>query len=157
MRILTTEEVADKVQLVLQWAEEELQRGHEVLAVTPGLPSNRIYIRLRGEAKEVIAVWVTVGEYTSRFETYLMPWPEENIAEVLSYLMRRNQRTFPLHLGIGLEDGLYAVGVTETSALDLATLELYIGSSYRLCEEIFPTAMSMGFRSRYHYHPGTGS
>lgn len=157
MRILTAEEVDDRIQLVLLWAETELQRGQEVLAVDRDLSCNRIYIRIRGETKEVITVWVTVGEYTSRFETYLMPWPEENVDEVLSYLMRRNQRSFPLHLAVGFEDALYAVGVAETAALDPAALELYIGSSYRLCEEVFPIAMAMGFHSRYFYHPRTVS
>src|SRR5204862_314533 len=51
----------------------------------------RWYVRLRGEEKDVTTVWFTLGQRTLRYETYVMPAPEENHAEVYEHLLRRNE------------------------------------------------------------------
>jgi hypothetical protein len=38
---------------------------------------HRWYVRLRGEEKEFTTVWLTLGQRTLRYETYVMPAPEE--------------------------------------------------------------------------------
>ena len=43
---------------------------------------HRWYVRLRGEEKEHITVWLTLGQRTLRYEAYVMPAPEENVAQV---------------------------------------------------------------------------
>ena len=39
----------------------------------------RWYVRMRGDDKAVITVWLTLGERTLHYETYFMPAPEENV------------------------------------------------------------------------------
>ena len=45
---------------------------------------------MRGDDKEFITVWFTLGQRTLRYETYVMPAPEENDGEVYEHLLRRN-------------------------------------------------------------------
>ncbi|NCZ93302.1 MAG: hypothetical protein EBZ00_04910, partial [Actinobacteria bacterium] len=52
----------------------------------------RWYVRMRGEEKEFTTIWITLGQRTLRYETYVMPAPEENAAELYESVLRRNER-----------------------------------------------------------------
>ena len=48
------------------------------------------YVRLLGEEKDVWTAYWTINQRTFRFETYLMPAPEENEGAFYEHLLIRN-------------------------------------------------------------------
>ena len=45
----------------------------------------RWYVRMRGEDKDFTTIWLTLGQRTLRYETYVMPAPEENAAALYEH------------------------------------------------------------------------
>ena len=67
-------------------------------------------MRLRGEDKDFTTVWLTLGQRTLRYETYVMPAPEENDGALYEHLLRRNERLVGAHFSIGIEDAVFLRG-----------------------------------------------
>ena len=65
---------------------------------------------MTGEEKDVTTVWFTLGQRTLRYETYVMPAPEENHAQFYEHLLRRNDRLVGAHFSIGAEDAVFLRG-----------------------------------------------
>ena len=110
---------------------------------------HRWYVRMRGEEKAIITVWLTLGQRTLQYETYFMPAPEENTAACYEYLLRANTRLFAMRFAIGVEDAVYLVGQMPLPAVDDDELDRIIGSAYAYSEQYFRPAMSIGYASRF--------
>ncbi len=106
-------------------------------------------IRLRGEEKNVIALWLTLRQRTVFLETQVMPAPEENLEALYKYLLVKNADLRDLHLALGLEEGIYLVGQIPVGEVTLERLDELVGATLHYVDEIFPTAMSMGLASLY--------
>ena len=90
-----------------------------IAAVDRGEPGERRwYVRMRGEEKDITTVWLTLGQRTLRYETYVMPAPEENHAELYEHLLRRNDRLVGAHFSIGVEDAVFLRGELPLALLD---------------------------------------
>ena len=67
-----------------EWLEEMAADNPVIAAIDRGtsddtsLGEPRWYVRMRGEEKDFTTVWLTLGQRTLRYETYVMPAPEEN-------------------------------------------------------------------------------
>lgn len=109
----------------------------------------RWYIRMRGDEKDVWTAWWTLGQRTLQFETYLMPAPEENRAEVFEHLLRRNQKLTGLHLELGDEDAVFLRGSLPVAGVTDAELDRILGSMWAAVELVFRPAMRIGFASRF--------
>ena len=109
----------------------------------------RWYVRMRGEEKLVTTMWLTLRERTLHFETYVMPAPEENIAECYEYLLRANQRLYVMRFAIGPEDAIYLMGQLPLEALSDDELDRLLGAAYAHSEECFPTGMRIGYASKF--------
>ena len=109
----------------------------------------RWFVRLRGEEKDVWTAWWTLGQRTLAYETYLMPAPEENHAQVYEHLLRRNRKLTGLHLEIGDEDAVFLRGSLPVAAVTDAELDRILGSMWAAVELIFRPAMRLGFASRF--------
>lgn len=109
----------------------------------------RWYVRMRGEEKEHTTVWLTLGQRTLRYETYVMPAPLENVAAVYETALRRNQRLVGARFAIGVEDALFLCGELPNAALDEAELDRIVGSLYAYVEESFPGLIRLGYASRF--------
>ena len=136
-------------QRVDDWLRTQLEENAVVVAVDREPDLHRWYLRMRGEERDFIAVWLTLGDYTLEYETYLMPAPEENVAEVWEYLLRRNRRLFGMGFAIGAEDAVYLIGHMPIQALDEDELDRIIGSSYAYVEAHFRPAMRIGYASKF--------
>jgi len=108
----------------------------------------RWYVRLRGEDKDVTTIWFTLGQRTLRYETYVMPAPEENDAALYEHLLRRNERLVGAHFSIGIEDAVFLRGELPLTALDEAELDRVIGTLYATVELSFRGLLQIGFASR---------
>jgi hypothetical protein len=109
----------------------------------------RWYVRMQGEEKDFTTVWLTLGQRTLRYETYVMPAPEENLAEVTELLLRRNDSLVGAHFSIGEEDAIYLRGELPDVAVDDAELDRVLGTLYTTVEANFRALLRLGFASRF--------
>jgi hypothetical protein len=136
--------------VVDEWAELAKAENPLLSAVDYDPELRRWYIRMRGEEKLVVTVWLTLRERTLHFETYFMPAPEERHAACFEYLLRANQRLFAWRFAIGAEDAIYLVGQLPLGTIDHEEIDRIIGSGYAYSEQYFRPAMSIGYASKYH-------
>ena len=109
----------------------------------------RWYVRMRGEAKDHTTIWMTLGQRTLRYEAYVMPAPEENVAAVYEQALRRNEKLVGAHFAIGVEDALFLRGELPIAALTESELDRVIGSLYAYVDHTFPVLIRLGFASRF--------
>ncbi len=109
----------------------------------------RWYVRMRGDEKEFITVWLTLGQRTLRYETYVLPAPPEHAAAVYELALRRNDKLVGAHFSIGAEDALYLRGELPLVALTEAELDRIVGSLYAYVEQLFPSLLRLAFASKF--------
>ena len=109
----------------------------------------RWYVRLRGEQKEHTTVWLTLGQRTLRYETYVMPAPLENVVAVYELALRRNERLVGAHFAIGVEDAIFLRGELPIAAVTEPELDRVIGSLYAYVEQSFPVLIRLGYASSF--------
>jgi hypothetical protein len=106
-------------------------------------------IRLKGEERDVITLWLSLRQRTVFAETEVMPAPEARHEELYRFLLTKNHELRELHLAIGPEDGIYLVAQIPFLELTVERLDELVGATVHYVDEIFPTAMSMGLASVY--------
>jgi hypothetical protein len=109
----------------------------------------RWYVRMRGEEKEFTTIWITLGQRTLRYETYVMPAPEENVTELYESVLRRNERLVGAHFSIGAEDAIFLRGELPLALVCEPELDRVVGTIYDIVERAFPTLIRIGFASRF--------
>ncbi len=144
---------------ITAWITSELVPCDGFLAVDRPLsgelpaPIRRWYIRMRGESKSFITIWLTLNQRTLSFESYMLPAPEENHAEFFEYLLARNSDICGAAFAVGAESAIYLVG-----SIPLQTvwghylhpeLDRIIGSIWTYTEQSFTAALHIGWRSRF--------
>jgi hypothetical protein len=110
-------------------------------------------IRLKGEEKDVITLWLSLRQRTVFCETELMPAPDEHHDELYRYLLVKNHELRELHLAIGPEDGIYLVTQIPINDLTVERLDELVGATVHYVDEMYPTAMTMGLPSVYRRRP----
>jgi hypothetical protein len=108
----------------------------------------RWFVRMRGEQKDITTVWLTLGQRTLQYETYVLPAPEEDHAAFYEHLLRRNDRLVGAHFSIGLEDAVFLRGDVPIGVVDEGELDRVIGTLYATVEQCFRPALAIGFASR---------
>jgi hypothetical protein len=141
--------------LIDGWLESFADGNPQVAAVDRGTTDDtrfgepRWYVRLRGDEKDFVTVWLTLGQRTLRYETYVMPAPEENQAALADLLLRRNDTLVGAHFSIGAEDAIYLRGELPDVAVCDAELDRVLGTLYAAVEANFGTLIRLGFASRF--------
>ncbi len=105
----------------------------------------RWYVRMSGEEKDFTTVWLTLGQRTLRYETYVMPAPEQNAELLYETVLRRNEKLVGAHFSIGLEDAIYLRGEIGLSALNEAELDRIVGTLYSTVELAFWPLLEIGY------------
>jgi hypothetical protein len=135
------------------WLAQFLVANHAMLAVDHGGPDDcgagerRWYVRLGGEQKEFTTVWLTLGQRTLRYETYVLPWPPQQAPEVFELVLRRNEQLVGCHYSIGIEDAVFLRGEIAAAGVTEAELDRVIGTLFAEVERTFPTLVRMAFPS----------
>jgi hypothetical protein len=106
-------------------------------------------IRLKGDEKDVITLWLSLRQRTVHVETEVTPAPEEGRETLYRYLLTKNAELRELHLAIGPEDGIYLMAQIPIAELTTERLDEVVGASLTYVEEIYPTAMTIGLPSLY--------
>lgn len=135
---------------ISSWLYAMKERNDAIVAIDRGEPDERRwYVRLHGEEKEFTTVWITLGQRTLRYETYVMPAPEENAEQLYEHLLRRNETLTGAHFSIGIEDAIFLRGELPLGLLREQELDRIIGTLYAAVERIFPVIIRIGFASRF--------
>ena len=146
----TPDELDALEQTIDSWLATELETNPILVDVTRAddVP-RRWYVRLVGEEKDFTTIWLTLGQRTLKYETYVLPFPEENHREVYELLLRQNYRLVGAQFGIGPEDGLFLSGELPTQAVDSEELDRIVGSIYAYVERFFGSVVRLAFASRF--------
>ncbi len=154
--VATVEEHRRCGELIDAWAAARLAEDGALVAVDRQPDAARWYLRLAGDEKDFVAVWLTLRQRTLHHEAQVMPAPETNVQQTYEYLLRRNAELHRARLVLGTEDAVYLVG--EVAVVDVTEDELdrILGSSLAYVDELFPTAMTIGFAGRYRRRRRTG-
>jgi len=132
------------------WAAARLAEADGALvAVDRQADAGRWYLRLRGEEKDFVTVWLTVRQRTLHHEAQVMPAPETNVAETYEYLLRRNADLHQMRFALGDEDAVYLVGELPVADVGPDELDRVVGSTLHYVDDCFPTAMTIGFAGKY--------
>ena len=132
------------------WLDEIADAHDHILAVDRTTDDGvRWYIRMRGDDKEFTTVWLTLGQRMLRYETYVMPAPEENDGELYEHLLRRNNGLIGAHFSIGIEDAVFLRGEIPLSLVTIDELDRILGTLYATVEQCFQMLLRIGFRSRF--------
>jgi len=150
----TDEELADRFQVIDRWLKQQMDENPVVDTVEADVYQPRAwYVRLLGEEKEFSTVWFQLRQRTLHAETYFMPAPQENEAELYAYLLRRNARMVGGRFVIGSEDAVYLYCQLDNGLVDLDQLpdelDRILGSIYQWVEQFFKPALRIGFASRF--------
>jgi len=133
-----------------EWLSRAKANNDLILAIDRSTEEEiRWYVRMSGEEKEFTTVWLTLGQRTLRFETYVMPAPEENAQALYETLLRRNEKLVGAHFSIGQEDAVFLRGEIPLAALNEQELDRLIGTLYSTVEQSFGSLIRIGFASRF--------
>jgi hypothetical protein len=138
-----------------EWLSAIAASTEEIAAVDRGTSDGtltgdpRWYVRMLGEEKDVTTVWLTLGQRTLRYETYVMPAPEERAEQLYEHLLRRNDKLVGAHFSIGLEDAVYLRGELPLGLVCEPELDRALGTLYATVEQCFGALLRIGFASRF--------
>ena len=138
-----------------RWLTELAAENPAIDAVDRGtsddtsLGEPRWYVRMVGDEKDFTTVWLTLGQRTLRYETYVMPAPSENQTAVMELLLRRNDQLTGAHFSIGLEDAIYLRGEVPDSAVTADEIDRILGTLYTTVEANFRALLRLAFASRF--------
>jgi hypothetical protein len=157
--VLGADERSALCELIDGWAESELASGGALVAVDrqpggdPVSGAPRWYMRLRGDEKEFVTVWLTLRQRTLHHETQFMPAPETNGEATWEYLLKKNADLLGMCFALGPEDAVYLVGRVPVDRVDGEELDRIVGGSLAYTDACFPTAMSLGYEGKYRRRP----
>ncbi|HYF46801.1 MAG TPA: YbjN domain-containing protein [Acidimicrobiales bacterium] len=152
---LTPEELDALEARLDAWFAREAEENPMVAALDRGEPGERRwYLRVRGIEKETFTLWFTLGQRTLRYETYVMPAPEENESAFYEHLLVRNLGLYGWSFAIGEEHAVFLQGAIGAGALaDDAVLadelDRITGSGWEYVERFFKPALRIGFATRF--------
>lgn len=135
---------------ITEWLLAMKEKNEVIVAIDRGEPGEqRWYVRMRGEEKEFTTIWITLGQRTLKYETYVMPAPEENAEQLYEHVLRRNESLVGVHFSIGIEDAIFLRGELPLRLVEEEELDRVIGTVYATVERIFPIIIRIGFASRF--------
>lgn len=141
-------ELAVRERQIDEWLGALAADTDRIVAVDRDTETTRWYVRMRGDDKEFTTVWLTLGQRMLRYETYVMPAPEENEAELYEHLLRRNDRLVGAHFSIGVEDAVFLRGEMPVGQVTHHELDRILGTLYADVEQCFRALLRIGFASR---------
>ena len=146
----TGEKLAVLERQIDEWLAE-LYANHDHIVAVDRSPDDdvRWFVRMRGEDKDFTTVWLTLGQRTLRYETYVMPAPEENHAQLYEHVLRRNDRLVGAHFSIGVENAIFLRGEVPVDRVDPNELDQVLGTLYAQVEQCFTGMIRIGYGSRF--------
>ena len=133
-----------------EWLDQIRRYNPTIKAIDRGDGDEiRWYVRMHGEEKEFTTVWLTLGQRTLRYETYVMPAPKEKAEQLYESLLRRNEKLVGARFSIGEEDAVFLRGEVFLSSITEVELDRIIGTLYATVEQCFKPLLRIGFSSNF--------
>lgn len=148
-RIASQSERSACIRTIERWAARRLEEGGALVAVDRHPGDDVWYLRLLGDEKDFVTIWLTVRQRTLHHEAQVMPAPEVNVGETYEYLLRRNAEIHQMRFALGPEDAVYIVGEVPVALVDDEELDRIVGSSLAYVDAVFPVAMGIGYAGIY--------
>lgn len=147
-------EIQRRFEVIDRWLKEQMVANPVVDTVEADVHHPRAwYVRLLGDEKQFSTVWFQLRQRTLHAETYFMPAPQENEAELYAYLLRRNARMIGGRFVIGPEEAVYLYCQLDNTVVGIETLpdelDRILGSIYQWVEQFFRPALRIGYASRF--------
>ena len=143
-------ELANLERHIDEWLGQISRSNQTIKAIDRGDGDEiRWYVRMHGEEKEFTTVWLTLGQRTLRYETYVMPAPKENAEQLYESLLRRNEKLVGARFSIGEEDAVFLRGEVFLSSITEVELDRIIGTLYATVEQCFKPLLRIGFSSNF--------
>lgn len=147
-------EIQERFDVIDRWLKTQMIENPVVDTIEADVHHTRAwYVRLLGDEKEFSTVWLQLRQRTLHAETYFMPAPQENEAELYAYLLRRNARMIGGRFVIGPEEAVYLYCQLDNTVVDIDALpdelDRILGSLYQWVEQFFRPALRIGFASRF--------
>ncbi len=102
-------------------------------------------VELPGERKLKTTCLLTVGQHGVRVEAFVCRHPDENIAGVHKYLLRRNRRLYGVHYTIDRIGDIYLVGRISAHAVTADEMDRVLGQVLEAADGDFNTLLELGF------------
>ena len=106
-------------------------------------------VRLKGDEKDVITIWLSLRQRAVHVETEVMPAPEAELEACYKFLLVKNAELHNLHLALGPEQGIYLMTEIPINDVTVERLDELVGATLTYVDEIYPTAMAMGLPELY--------
>ena len=135
--------------MIEAWLARQATENPLVQSVARDGQERRWVIRVTGDEKTLSALWLELGQRSLAYETYLMPAPEENHAQLFEHLLRRNEKLRGATFAIGAEDAIFLMGRVPNVTVDEIELDRILGTLYQGIELFFRPALRIGFASRF--------
>lgn len=134
-----------------RWLAQQLLDNPMVAAVESDVAgSRRWFVRLLGESKDTFTIRFELGQRTLRYETYVMPAPEENHERFYAHLLERNLHLFGAAFAIGEEGAVFLRGALHNELITSeGELDRVLGSLYAWVEQYFQPALRIGYASKF--------
>jgi len=133
-----------------EWLDQIRRNNQTIKAIDRGDGDEiRWYVRMRGEEKEFTTVWLTLGQRTLRYETYVMPAPRENAEQLYESLLRRNEKLVGARFSVGEEDAVFLRGEVFLSSITEVEIDRIIGTLFATVEQCFKPLLRIGFSSNF--------
>lgn len=133
-----------------EWLDQIRRNNQTIKAIDRGGGDEiRWYVRMHGEEKEFTTVWLTLGQRTLRYETYVMPAPRENAELLYETLLRRNEKLVGARFSIGEEDAVFLRGELFLASITEVEIDRIIGTLYATVEQCFKPLLRIGFSSNF--------
>jgi Putative bacterial sensory transduction regulator len=100
---------------------------------------------LAGEHKRTIPVALRLTDHDLHVESFFMAAPDENLAEVYAYLLRRNLRTYTFRFALADRGDVMLVGVLPRAAVTVEELDRALGQLLLAADECYDHALRAGF------------
>lgn len=131
---------------VLIEAFDALQVPYEPAAVPTG-SGDTVVVELPGEHKLKIPVAFTVGAHSVAINAFVIRAPDEHVAQVHRWLLRRNQKLFAVAYAVDHLGDVYLVGRLPAAAVTPASVDEILGSIAATADGDFDVLLRMGFES----------
>lgn len=135
--------------LLATWAQSWSQAKALLGVEHQSLPDDRGHfhwlVRLRGDERDVVTVWLALRQRTIHVECEISPAPEANVEEIYRFVLAKNAELRELHVALGPEAGLYLMTHVPINELTNERLDELMGAALVYVDELYPTIMSTGF------------
>lgn len=130
--------------IVTAWLDQE------GLEWEPGIGAGEVVVTLPGEKKLKTVVALVVGESDLTATAFVIRNPDENHAEVMRFLLRRNLRMRGVAYAVDAAGDVFLTGRLPLPAVDGEHLDRLLGSMLEAADSPFNELLVLGFLTSMH-------